>query len=208
MAKRLHVKKSGDSPCHPCCHDTDGVWPAASTGVGLHERPREPTPEHTCFPHPIRPFGPPSPATGEGGRADSSRACPARSRIRLPPRSDPPLRRPRAAPARPGHRERRDGAEAIIAQRWRGSALAGAATGRRGGAQRGGRQSRNARSGRPSPAVAKRLWRVRARPSAEASPGAHSRLSPAGGCFPRSPRRRPSDARGRTPLARRVMLEE
>ena len=48
--------------------------------------------------------------------------------IRLPRLSDPPLRRPRAAPARPGHRERRDGAAAVIAQRRRGSALAGAAT--------------------------------------------------------------------------------
>ena len=60
-------------------------------------------------------------------------------RIRLPPLSDPHLRRPRAAPARPGHRERRDGAEAIIARRRPGSVLAGAATNRGGGAQRGGR---------------------------------------------------------------------
>ena len=33
----------------------DGVWPAASTQVGLHEHHRELTSEQTCFPHPIRP---------------------------------------------------------------------------------------------------------------------------------------------------------
>ena len=49
---------------------------------------------------------------------------PMAHRIRLPRLSDPPLRRRRAAPARPGHREQRDGAAAIIAQRRRGSALA------------------------------------------------------------------------------------
>ena len=45
----------------------DGVWPAASNRVGLHDRQREPTSERTCFPHPIRPFGAPSPLRGEGG---------------------------------------------------------------------------------------------------------------------------------------------
>ena len=46
---------------------SDGVWPAASTQVGLHNRHCEPTSSHTCFPHPIRPSGPPSPLRGEGG---------------------------------------------------------------------------------------------------------------------------------------------
>ncbi len=45
----------------------DGVWRAASTQVGLHDRHCEPTSIQTCFPHPIRPFGPPSPLRGEGG---------------------------------------------------------------------------------------------------------------------------------------------
>jgi hypothetical protein len=43
-----------------------GVWPTASTQVRLHDRHREPASIQTCFPHPIRPFGPPSPLRGEG----------------------------------------------------------------------------------------------------------------------------------------------
>jgi hypothetical protein len=44
----------------------DGVWPAASTQVGLHDHRCERASIQTCFPHPIRPFGPPSPLRGEG----------------------------------------------------------------------------------------------------------------------------------------------
>ena len=40
--------------------------------------------------------------------------------IRLPRLSEPHLRRRRVAPARPGNREQRDGAEAIISRRRRG----------------------------------------------------------------------------------------
>ena len=39
----------------------DGVRPTASNQVGLRGCRREPSPDHTCFPHPIRPSGPPSP---------------------------------------------------------------------------------------------------------------------------------------------------
>jgi hypothetical protein len=44
----------------------DGVWAGPSTEVGLHNRYREHATIHTCFPHPIRPSGPPSPLRGEG----------------------------------------------------------------------------------------------------------------------------------------------
>ena len=55
----------------------DGVWPAAPTQVGLHERRREPVSSHSCFPHPISPFGPPSPAWGRKGRRGSLSKAPA-----------------------------------------------------------------------------------------------------------------------------------
>jgi phage terminase large subunit-like protein len=44
----------------------DGVWPAASTQVALHDRHREPVSIRTCFPNPIRRSAPPSPLRGEG----------------------------------------------------------------------------------------------------------------------------------------------
>jgi hypothetical protein len=50
----------------------DGVWPAASTQVGLHDHRCERASIQTCFPHRIRPFGPPSPLRGEGGRLPRS----------------------------------------------------------------------------------------------------------------------------------------
>ena len=43
-----------------------GCGPLASTQVGLHDRHREAASIQTCFPHPFRPFGPPSPLRGEG----------------------------------------------------------------------------------------------------------------------------------------------
>ena len=47
----------------------DGVWSAASTEVGLHDRHREfPATIHTCFLHPIRRRAAPSPLRGEGRR--------------------------------------------------------------------------------------------------------------------------------------------
>jgi hypothetical protein len=53
----------------------DGVWPAASTQVGLHDHRCERASIQTCFPHPIRPFGPPSPLRGERGvRRDRRRS--------------------------------------------------------------------------------------------------------------------------------------
>jgi hypothetical protein len=61
-------------------------------------------------------------------------------RIRLPRLSDPHLQRGRVGPARPAHREQRDGAEAIVTGRRRGSILDGAAPKRGGAAQGGGRQ--------------------------------------------------------------------
>ncbi len=45
----------------------DGAWPAAVTLVGLHDRRTEPSSSHPCFPHPIRPSGPPSALREEGG---------------------------------------------------------------------------------------------------------------------------------------------
>src|SRR5271166_6095270 len=36
----------------------DGVWPAASGQVGLHDRHRKPASIHSCFPHPIRRHSP------------------------------------------------------------------------------------------------------------------------------------------------------
>ncbi len=44
-----------------------GCGPLPQLWVGLHERHPEPSSSHPCFPHPIRPFGPPSPLRGEGG---------------------------------------------------------------------------------------------------------------------------------------------
>ena len=44
-----------------------GCGPLPQLWVGLHDRHREPSSTHPCFPHPIRPSGPPSPLRGEGG---------------------------------------------------------------------------------------------------------------------------------------------
>jgi hypothetical protein len=65
------------------CGAPVGVWPAAATQAGLHDRRCELASSHPCFPHPIRPFGPPSPLRGEGGE-----------------RSDRPLLRPTARSAK------------------------------------------------------------------------------------------------------------
>ncbi len=43
----------------------DGVWPAASTQVGLHDRRGELASSHPGFPHPIRRYAPLSPLRGE-----------------------------------------------------------------------------------------------------------------------------------------------
>jgi hypothetical protein len=40
------------------------VWPAAAMQVGLQRRRRRLASIRPCFPHPIRPFGPPSPLRG------------------------------------------------------------------------------------------------------------------------------------------------
>ena len=45
---------------------SDAVWPAGWTQVGLHDRHREPSSAHICFPHPTPRFVPPCPLRGEG----------------------------------------------------------------------------------------------------------------------------------------------
>ena len=56
----------------------DGVSPTAATQVWLQKRQRERAPVQTCFPHPIRPYGPPSPAKLGKGSGGLSRRTPAR----------------------------------------------------------------------------------------------------------------------------------
>ena len=56
----------------------DGVSPTAATQVWLQKRQRERAPVQTCFPHPIRPHGPPSPAKLGKGSGGLSRRTPAR----------------------------------------------------------------------------------------------------------------------------------
>jgi hypothetical protein len=71
----------------------DGVRPAASMEVGLHDRHGEPASIETCFPHPIRPFRPPSPLRGEGGDSPAAPASrPLHHTSHGPP---PPLSRVR-----------------------------------------------------------------------------------------------------------------
>src|SRR5208283_3627524 len=67
-----HISNGGALPLLQLCWGRwrgapDGVWPAPPTAVALRERHREPASEHSCFPHPIRPFGPP-PRFAEKGR--------------------------------------------------------------------------------------------------------------------------------------------
>src|SRR5208282_2026446 len=91
-----HTSQIGVRTPSPACwgrwpEGPDGVWPASSNRVGLHDRQREPTSERTWFPHPIRPFGAPSPLRGEGvyrgaraldlGGSGLPRPCHFRARI-------------------------------------------------------------------------------------------------------------------------------
>jgi hypothetical protein len=88
-----HISSRGGSPSPACWgrwrEAPDGVWHAASPQVGLHERRREPSSDHTGFPHPIRPSATfpaprrrgPTPALARssrpgrgGGRPETARA--------------------------------------------------------------------------------------------------------------------------------------
>ena len=95
----------------------DGVRPTASAQVGLRDCQREPSSDQPCFPHPIRPSGPPSPLCGEGGarrdrlvagadRAASGRVpSPRKAGRRGREAPDEGLRRPfRKSPRRPSPR--------------------------------------------------------------------------------------------------------
>ncbi len=53
----------------------------------MHEQQPEPRSIQTCFPHPIRPFGPPSPLRGEGGNAPTQGASEFTADSRLVARS-------------------------------------------------------------------------------------------------------------------------
>ena len=58
----------------------DGVRPTAAAPVGLRDRHCGLASSHPCFPHPIRPFGPPSPS-GDARRAAASSSASLRFAI-------------------------------------------------------------------------------------------------------------------------------
>src|ERR1700691_2707882 len=52
MRHELALRAAGCANTHPARRG--GVWPAASTSAGLHERRSEHSPAFSCFPRPIR----------------------------------------------------------------------------------------------------------------------------------------------------------